>query len=295
MRRSFLCLDHGAPGVLRWGAFVMLLFWLAVPAHLAHADSLSARSVQLADLRPGYTTLYARYRSPAQVVAGRSLVPRDLGTHGWMAHYEAYYQRGANSPLGVGDALDQFRAWQSAHWFLAFRLSHLAPGFVTTALPRVGDESTGIIDGTYLGIILRQGSYVADVFVTLQVPDPRDSVLALAELVDQRLRGGTAHAPFTSHGGALVVHAWVSPSSMPYDAYPTLYARTTPGATCSADVIYTTNRHPVSFDGSPQRVGSQGVVGWGWHEETVGSGGTAYVSCQLGGRQASTTTAFSVD
>jgi hypothetical protein len=81
---------------------------------------------------------------------------------------------------------------------------------------------------------------------------------------------------------------------MPYNSYPTLYAQTTPGATCTASVTYSTGRHPVSFDGSAKTVGSSGTASWTWHEETTGSGGTAFVSCSYNGQSGSATASFVV-
>jgi hypothetical protein len=82
---------------------------------------------------------------------------------------------------------------------------------------------------------------------------------------------------------------------MPYNAYPTLYAKTSPGASCTADVIYDgTNRHPASFNGYALVAGSNGTVGWRWHEETKGGGGTGYVTCTLHGASVSATTTFTV-
>jgi len=90
------------------------------------------------------------------------------------------------------------------------------------------------------------------------------------------------------------VHASVSPSSMPYGAHPTLYARTMSGATCTASVVYSTGRSPRSFDGYAQTVGRSGVVGWSWHEETRGSGGTGTVTCTYRGRSGRADASFSV-
>jgi hypothetical protein len=90
------------------------------------------------------------------------------------------------------------------------------------------------------------------------------------------------------------VTAWVSPNTMPYDAYPTLFAKSLPGATCSATVVYSTGRSPVSFAGSAQTIGSNGEVQWSWHEETAGSGGTATVDCTYQGRDQTATATFTV-
>ncbi len=100
----------------------------------------------------------------------------------------------------------------------------------------------------------------------------------------------TTVAPATSSG----VRAEVTPATMPYDAYPILFARSIPGATCTAAVVYSTGYTPVSFDGYPQTVGASGVVRWGWHEMTKGDSGQATVDCTLKGAQWSGVTTFAV-
>ena len=81
---------------------------------------------------------------------------------------------------------------------------------------------------------------------------------------------------------------------MPYGARPTLYARSVPGARCSASVVYSTGRSPVSFGGYPQTVGTGGVVSWTWHEETSGTGGTATVTCAYRGQTRRAVATFAV-
>jgi hypothetical protein len=97
-----------------------------------------------------------------------------------------------------------------------------------------------------------------------------------------------------STGGTFSVQAYVVPGTMPYGAHPALYAKTKPGATCSATVVYSTGRSPVSFDGSAREVGSSGTVSWSWHEETSGSGGTATVKCSYRGQTRAATAGFAV-
>jgi len=94
--------------------------------------------------------------------------------------------------------------------------------------------------------------------------------------------------------GNFSVSAYVSPNPVSYGSYPTLYAKSTPGALCSAQVLYSTGRAPVSFDGSAKTVGSSGVVGWTWHMESKGTGGTATVSCSLHGQTKSATASFTI-
>jgi len=90
------------------------------------------------------------------------------------------------------------------------------------------------------------------------------------------------------------VRAAVTPAIMPYDAYPILSACSSPGATCTAAVVYATSYAPVSFAGYPQTVGASGVVRWGWHEMTKGYSGRATVNCTSKGTAWSTTTTFAV-
>jgi hypothetical protein len=47
--------------------------------------------------------------------------------------------------------------------------------------------------------------------------------------------------------GNFSVTAYVSPNPVSFGAYPTLYARSTPGASCSAQVVYSTGRHGPSM------------------------------------------------
>jgi hypothetical protein len=90
------------------------------------------------------------------------------------------------------------------------------------------------------------------------------------------------------------VRASVSPDPVSYGSYPTLYAFSSPGAVCTASVLYSTGRAPVSFSGSSQTVRSSGKVGWSWHMESKGSGGNGTVTCTLRGQSKSATANFSI-
>ena len=101
-------------------------------------------------------------------------------------------------------------------------------------------------------------------------------------------------APSPAPAAAFTVRAVVTPDSMPYDAHPTLTAYTSAGASCTAGVVYSTGRTPVSFHGYPESVSAGGSVSWGWHEETKGTGGTATVDCTFGSRSAEAQADFAV-
>lgn len=100
--------------------------------------------------------------------------------------------------------------------------------------------------------------------------------------------------PPAPKAGNFSLSAYVSPSSMPYNAYPALYARTMPGANCTASVVYSTGRPPRSFDGSTRTAGGNGLASWQWHEETKGSGGTATVQCAYRGHSKTVQASFTV-
>jgi hypothetical protein len=100
--------------------------------------------------------------------------------------------------------------------------------------------------------------------------------------------------PTVRPSGTFSVRAAVSPNPVSYGSYPTLYAYSSPGAVCTASVVYSTGRAPVSFSGTAQTVGSSGKVGWSWHMESKGSGGTRTVTCTLQGQSKSATATFSI-
>jgi hypothetical protein len=100
--------------------------------------------------------------------------------------------------------------------------------------------------------------------------------------------------PTVRPSGTFSVRAAVSPNPVSYGSYPTLYAHSSPGAVCKANVLYSTGRTPVSFSGSPQTVGTSGRVGWSWHMESKGSGGIGTVTCSLRGPSKSATASFTI-
>jgi hypothetical protein len=100
--------------------------------------------------------------------------------------------------------------------------------------------------------------------------------------------------PTVRPSGSFSVRASVVPNPVSFGSYPTLYAYSLPGAVCSASVLYSTGRAPVSFSGSAQTVGSSGKVGWSWHMESKGSSGTGTVTCTLRRQSRGATASFSI-
>lgn len=100
--------------------------------------------------------------------------------------------------------------------------------------------------------------------------------------------------PTVQPSGSLAVRALVSPNPVSYGSHPTLYAYSLPGAVCTASVLYSTGRAPVSFSGSAQTIGGSGKVGWSWHMESKGSGGIGTVTCMLRGQSRSATASFTI-
>lgn len=103
------------------------------------------------------------------------------------------------------------------------------------------------------------------------------------------------HASRKAAPQRFAVQAWVAPRVMRYDIYPALHARTLPGASCTASVIYSTGAASLSFQGYRQVVGSSGEVHWSWHQMLLhGTGGTGYVRCGWKGRTAQASAGFTV-
>jgi hypothetical protein len=105
---------------------------------------------------------------------------------------------------------------------------------------------------------------------------------------------GSKPQPTVRPSGTFSVRASVSPNPVSYGSYPTLYAYSSSGAVCTASVVYSTGRAPVSFSGAAQTVGSSGKVGWSWHMESKGTGGSGTVTCTLQGQSKSATASFTI-
>jgi hypothetical protein len=100
--------------------------------------------------------------------------------------------------------------------------------------------------------------------------------------------------PKPAPAGSFTVSASVSPNPVSYGQYATLTAYSVVGASCSASVVYSTGRSPVSFNGSAQTVGAGGSVSWSWHMESKGSGGTALVTGSYRGAHRTATANFAI-
>jgi hypothetical protein len=98
----------------------------------------------------------------------------------------------------------------------------------------------------------------------------------------------------TPRPSGFTVRAAVSPNPVPYGAHPTLFAFSSPGASCKATLVYSSGRSPVGFSGGAQTVGSSGKVGWSWHMESKSSGGTGTVTCSLRGQSKSAQADFKI-
>jgi hypothetical protein len=100
--------------------------------------------------------------------------------------------------------------------------------------------------------------------------------------------------PKPSGGGSFFVNASVTPSPIHYGQHASLTAHSVTWASCTASVVYSTGRHPVSFSGASQTVGASGAVSWSWHMESKGSGGTGTVTCTYRGSTKSATASFTI-
>ena len=104
----------------------------------------------------------------------------------------------------------------------------------------------------------------------------------------------TTPRPTLATGAGFSVRAYVIPDPVSNGARPTLYAWTAVGAVCTASVLYSTGDAPRLFDDPARAVGSSRVVGWTWHIQSSGTGGTATVTCSFQGQTRSAKATFSI-
>lgn len=293
MKRSFVC---------RVSALAVFAA-LAVPLHgAAAAAPLSALSIHLADLRPGYVVADTHYRTASTVASDEPLVERQLVAHGWLGGYDARYERARNTNVQIGQFADRFGSVAAAHWWYEASLLRVPAGYQAVSMPLIGDESTAIENQAYVGIIFRRGVDVMDIYVSLQVPSPSASLLSLARLVDRRITlnaTGTLPAsratpsPTARIGShALYERTWIAHEITPSLTHLTLYVKTRPGARCTATVTDTRPRRALVFSGYPFIAGSNGITFWRWREFAKNAAGTAAVTCTYGGRSRTMTKVF---
>jgi hypothetical protein len=206
-----------------------------------------------------------------------------LLTHGWIDGYDALYRRSDSPSIEVGDLADRFQTASGAHWWYGVSLLRVPSGYGVVAMPRVGAESTGVQSQAFVGIIFRQGEDVVDVYVSLRAPAARTAVLALARLVDRRLAGTrVAAVRTTSHPASPPrTTAWVYPNPLPSGSYPTVNARTVPGAVCTAHLTLSNGQAPTVYPRNVRTADRTGRVSWFWHQVDRASRGTAQITCAV--------------
>jgi len=281
----------------------VFLYILALTAPLVAqaaeaAAPLPSLALRVSDLRPGYHVVVARSRSRANLTSQNGVSGPVMLSHGWLAGYDTVYRRPENAAIQVGQEADKFRNAQGAHWWYGVSLVRVPAGYRTLLLPQVGDESKAVQSRSFVGIFFRRGAYSLTIYVSMLAPSAQGAVLTLARHVDLRLQQAQLSTPATAtlqpQRGQFLLRAWVSPNPMRYNIYPRLYARTVPGALCTASVVYVNGYMPHSFHGYALRVGPGGIVSWNWHELMPRSSGTGTVICTLHNRTLSRTVGFRI-
>jgi hypothetical protein len=127
------------------------------------------------------------------------------------------------------------------------------------------------------------------------------NAIELHPLLSVKLGGAVSTSPPTTQAtpnpaptGSFSVSAAVTPNPVHYGQYASLTGKSVVGAKCSALVVYSTGRRPVSFNGSTQTAGSNGTVSWSWHMESKGTGGTGTVTCSYHGATRAATASFTI-
>lgn len=296
MRRTSFCRIFGLAAIAG----------LAIPIHVANAAvPLSAIGIRLSDLRPGYVVGDRHYRTAATLVSDEPLVEQQLVAHNWLGGYDARYERATNTQIQIGQFADRFGSVAAAHWWYEASLLRVPAGYQAISMPAVGNESTGIENQAFVGVVFRRDTVVMDIYVSLQVPSARASVLSLARLVDRRIALDAAGALPKAHATSrptshhithsfhsFVVRTWIDHQTAPSLDHLTLYVRTIPGARCSATVTDTRPKRAVVFSGYPFIAGSNGITYWRWREYAKGATGTAAVTCTYGGKSRTLTKVF---
>lgn len=100
----------------------------------------------------------------------------------------------------------------------------------------------------------------ADAQATAQIV--RQARAAAAQATQQAKAASAQATAQAKQSQQLFAQAAVLPSSMSYDSYPSLVVHTLPGADCTASVVYSTGRTPVSFSGVDETAGADGTVSW---------------------------------
>lgn len=160
---------------------------LTAVASGAAATPLPPQLIQLRDLRRGYVTVATHVYGPAAATERAHVGGPLLLAQGWQGGYQALFRRRKNPGIQVGELADRFRTAGGAMWWYGVSLVTVPATYHAIQLPTVGDQSTAVQNKAWVGIIFQRGTWVMDVYVSSQVPDPSLSVLALARLVDRRL------------------------------------------------------------------------------------------------------------
>lgn len=278
----------------------LVVFALLSPLPLASKTSLPSLSlltIRLQDLRPGYVLVSEHRRDRASLHGKTAVSASVLLAHGWIDGYDALYRRREAPGVEVGDLADRFQTDAGAHWWYGVSLLRVPAGYKVVSMPRVGTESTAVQSRAFLGIIFRRHGDVADVYVSIQAPQPLLAVLALARLVDGRLRQdrlpppqARRPPPVHSHPPALRVF----PNPLPTDSYPTITARTVPGASCTARITLASGQAARVLPRPTRAADASGRVSWFWHQAGAAGHGTATVSCAARGNTVTARTDFRV-
>lgn len=286
-RRSFFAVFLAALTVLA-----------ALPDGRAMASApLASITLRLSDLRPGYVVRQSRVRTPSNIDSFGRVAGQLLLSHGWVSGYDERFARGRTPAIQVGEIADRFRTTTGAHWWYGASLLRVPTDYHTISMPRVGDESTAVQSHTWVGMIFRRGTDVIDVYVSLQAPVPAAAVLWFARVVDRRLLQDQTSPPATrtrTTTRAVAVKTWVRTRAIPTGAYVTVYAKSVPGARCTAVLLYSTGPSRLVFHGYTWLVGKSGVVNWRWLAQAKGNKGSATVTCTYSGRSKTAKTNFRV-
>jgi hypothetical protein len=123
------------------------------------------------------------------------------------------------------------------------------------------------------------------------------TLLALGTAASVGIAGATGGAHAATITASFQVRVALAPSVIPYDSTAVLGALTTPGAMCTAAVIYANGKTATGFAHYLKKqfkVPTSHIVRWTWHEKSLNKSGKATVTCTLKGKSVTESTPFKI-
>ena len=122
--------------------------------------------------------------------------------------------------------------------------------------------------------------------------------LMLATLIAGAFIGGPRASAHVAAAAGPPIAIAVTPDPMPQDTAAYVSVLTSPGASCSAQVIYSTGQTPQAFGSTYYQksytAASNGAIVWFWNQNVNAAGGWALAVCTEHGKLSHADTFFAI-